>query len=259
MISRSDPNKMGQTHKEFDRSEFSKYKILLWDIDGTLILSIRQGSYKSYFASTMQRVFGSSGQLDKVLSSGMTDTQIIYESLKAMGFTPEEILSKRDVLLKIFKEEMLKIHENTKESYRVLEGVREILKATAQKENFVNALLTGNLSVAAEIKLRSVGLWDYFADSPNVFGEISCDRRDLAFEAQKLFREKYDFDFSCKQFVIIGDTLNDILAARAIGAKVLSVATGPIYKKEDLLKHKPDALVESLKDTDQIIEILENL
>ncbi|GIU81729.1 MAG: hydrolase [Pyrinomonadaceae bacterium] len=241
------------------QNEYAKRKILLWDIDGTLILSTTRGSYKLYFASTMQKVFGSSGDLEAVMPSGMTDTQIMYESLKNKGFTPEKILSKRDVLLRTFKEEMLKVHESGKESYRVLEGVEEILTATLQKQNFVNALLTGNLSVAAEIKLRSVGLWNYFIDSLNVFGEVSCNRKDLAFEALRRFRERYKFNFSPSQFVIIGDTPNDISAARAIGAKVLSVATGRVHGKEDLLKHKPDALVESLKDTEQVLEILENL
>jgi phosphoglycolate phosphatase-like HAD superfamily hydrolase len=235
----------------------SRYKILLWDIDGTLILSNRVGSYRQYFASTMQKVFGSVGQLESLMTSGMTDTQIMYESLKNEGLSPEKILNQKDKLLRTFKEEMLKVIESGKESYKVLEGVKEVLDATSKR--FVNALLTGNLSVAAEIKLRSVGLWHYFATAPNVFGEVSCQRKDLAFEAQKRFRERYDFDFSPKQFIIIGDTPNDILTARAIGAKVLSVATGRAYSEKDLLRYEPDALVQNLKNTDQILEILEKL
>ncbi len=240
-------------------NNLSKLRILLWDIDGTLVLSKVRGGYRHYFEATMRQIFGSCGELEKVMPSGMTDTQIMYEALKAFNFKPENILKKREELLRVFREEMLKAIQAQKEGYRILPGVEEILRATSEKkETFANALLTGNLSVAAEIKLRSVELWHYFADAPNAFGEISCDRRDLAFHAAKLFKEKYAFEFSPQQFIIIGDTPNDIATAKNFGAKVLAVATGR-NQPEDLMKHQPDAVVEDLSDTDKILSILQTI
>ena len=61
-------------------------KILLWDIDGTLMRSTVQGGYKKYFSATMLKVFGSAGTLDDIIPSGMTDTQIMFEALKSEGF-----------------------------------------------------------------------------------------------------------------------------------------------------------------------------
>lgn len=234
-------------------------KILLWDIDGTLMRSTKQGAYKEYFSRTMEKVFGGAGKLDEIVASGMTDTQIMYEALRDEGFTPEQIFAQRKTLLEIFKSEMTDVLRKNGEPYEVLRGVREILDETAENPHFINALLTGNLSVAAEIKLKSVNLWHYFENAPNAFGEISHDRRELATEAGKLFSAFYKFDFPPEQFVVIGDTPNDIACARAFGAKIIAVATGRNHPPQELIEYKPDVLLEDLQDTKRVLEILETL
>ncbi|HEY0050580.1 MAG TPA: HAD hydrolase-like protein [Pyrinomonadaceae bacterium] len=234
-------------------------KILLWDIDGTLMRSTRQGGYVEYFSRTMRQIFGSAGKLDQIQASGMTDTQIMYEALREEGFTPEQIFAAKDDLLKIFKSEMTDVLSKNGEPYEVLGGARRILAETAKNPRFVNALLTGNLSVAAEIKLKSVGLWHYFENAPNAFSEISHDRRELATEAGKLFNDFYKFDFRSEQFIVIGDTPNDIACARALGAKAVAVATGKNHPPQELAAFEPDVLLEDLQDTKKVLEILKNL
>lgn len=234
-------------------------RILLWDIDGTLMRSVVQGGYRKYFAATMQKVFGSAGSLEDIIPSGMTDTQIMFEALRHEGFTSEQIFENRENLLEVFKQEMTKILAEGGEPYEVLPGAREILAATDKSAKFINALLTGNLSVAAEIKLSSVGLWHYFKDSPNAFGEISHRRNDLAVEAGKLFNRRYNFDFSPQQFVVIGDTPNDIACARHFGAKVVAVKTGRNQSAEKLLSCQPDAILENLENTIRVLSLLETV
>lgn len=248
-----------QTPDIQNKTLLKRLRILLWDVDGTLMRSARHGEYIKYFAPAMEKVFGSCGRLDSLKVSGMTDTQIIYESLRDEGLTTEQIFAEKENLLKIFKEEMARFVAANADSYIVLEGVREILAETEKTERFINSLLTGNLSVAAEIKLKSVGLWRYFENSINAFGEISHDRRDLAIEAGKLFREFYRFDFQPEQFIVIGDTPNDIAAARAFGAKCVAVATGRNHPREELSRHFPDFIVDDLADTRKIVEILHTL
>ncbi|HLL99629.1 MAG TPA: HAD hydrolase-like protein [Pyrinomonadaceae bacterium] len=236
-----------------------KLKILLWDIDGTLMRSTVQGAYKEYFSRTMQRLFGSAGSLETMQVSGMTDTQIMYEALRGEGFTPERIFAAKADLLKIFKSEMTGVLAGNGEPYEALRGAREILDETAKNPGFINALLTGNLSVAAEIKLKSVRLWHYFENAPNAFGEVSHDRRELAKEAGRLFKDFYKFDFQPRQFIVIGDTPNDIACARAFGAKAVAVATGRNHPPQELAAYQPDALLEDLRDTKKVLELLENL
>src|ERR1044071_7159168 len=65
--------------------------ILLWDIDGTLIHSLRIGAYKEYTIPVLEEVFGTSGRLANMRVSGMTDLQIIAEALRDEGFSHHEI------------------------------------------------------------------------------------------------------------------------------------------------------------------------
>ena len=66
-------------------------RIILWDIDGTLLHSRRHGAFKEYMEPALVRVFGTAGRLDEMVVSGMTDLQIFTEALRDEGFTAEHI------------------------------------------------------------------------------------------------------------------------------------------------------------------------
>lgn len=234
-------------------------RILLWDIDGTLLQSTRVGAFKEYFAPALEEVYGSSGALGAMSVSGMTDSQIAYEALKNEGFSTEEIFSKIEDFAKTIGEKMSRYVNGQDEPYRLLPGAREILEVASKNPHFVNTLLTGNFAAAAEMKLKYFDLWKYFADKPNTFGEISHDRRQLAKTAGKKIRKFLQIELSNEQFVVIGDTPNDIACARALGAKIVSVATGRNHPSSQLAKYKPDVLLENLGDTKEVLRILETL
>src|SRR4028119_765338 len=87
----------GEQSEKQIRIPHSELRILLWDIDGTLLIAPRGGSYKDYFAPAMERVYGSSGILRGQLKvSGLTDLQIALESLQPEGFSVEQIYAKCD-------------------------------------------------------------------------------------------------------------------------------------------------------------------
>ena len=239
------------------RSKIKDARILLWDIDGTLMTSTRVGAYKEYFSAALKRVYGSAGDLDSVLASGMTDTQIAYEALRGEGFSVADIFARIDLLLEVFNEEMLRAIARADNPYDVFPGVREALAAVHEHPLLLNSLLTGNLSCAAEIKLRYVDLWRYFEFVPHAFGEISHDRRDLAKEAGKRISEFLQAELRPEQFIVIGDTPNDIACARAFGAKAVAVATGRNHPVSELAKYAPDVLLTDLTDTKELLQIFE--
>lgn len=241
------------------KSHSSSLRILLWDIDGTLMSSSVHGAFKKYFAPVMEKIYGSSGKLADLQVSGMTDTQIFYESLKDEGFTPERILDATDELLPVFKKAMSDVIGKTEKPYELKPGVREILATTAENTRFLNALLTGNLSVAAEIKLRYFDLWKYFEGAPNIFGEVSHERRELGLAAVETVGKFVGAQLKPEQFIVIGDTPNDIAAARAFGARMVSVATGSKHTREELTKFKPDVLLDDLSDTEKVLLLFETL
>jgi phosphoglycolate phosphatase len=55
--------------------------------------------------------------------------------------------------------------------------------------------------------------------------------------------------------LVIGDTPLDIRCARAVGARVLAVATG-IHAAEELAPHAPDHLMADLSNHDTVLELL---
>jgi phosphoglycolate phosphatase len=250
---------LNKKNKNSTETPLENIRILLWDIDGTLLRSTVMGGYIKYFSAAMRRVYGSAGEIERVEASGKTDTQIMFEALKNEGFRPEQIFERTDELLKTFKTEMLKFLASGGEPYEALAGAREILTETDRRPDFINALLTGNLSVAAEIKLRAVGLWHFFENSPNAFGEISHERKDLAAAAGRLFRNAFDFDFAPEQFIVIGDTPNDVACARHFGARSVAVLTGRGQTRDKLETERPDVLIEDLTDTRRLLEIFSRL
>lgn len=241
------------------KSKIQNPKVLLWDIDGTLVRSTRGGSFIEYFAPALEKVYGSSGTLNELNVSGMTDSQIAYESLKTKGFSPAKIFEKIDEFTRELGETMTRFVQQEKEPYRLLEGVREILEATSKNSEFVNALLTGNFTGGAKIKLKSFDLWKYFENQPNTFGETSHDRRELAKIAAENIKRFLQIELNHDQFIVIGDTPNDIACARALGAKIISVATGKNYSSAELSEYEPDVLLENLRDTTKVLQILETV
>lgn len=236
----------------------AEMRILLWDIDGTLMTSVKPGAYKRYFAPALEKVFGSSGRLAEMTVSGMTDFQIAYEALKSEGFSVEQISEKIPQMLEVFPVEMRRILDG-EQSHVLLDGVKKLLDYTKSNPRYVNALVTGNLMPAARIKLEKVGLENDFDFEVSAFGEISHSRNDLPVEAMKFARRKYDYDFRPEQFVIIGDTPNDVACARYTGAKVIIVATGRGQTVENLAKHNPDFLFEDFSDSEKVLKVLESL
>ncbi|MDQ4120807.1 MAG: HAD hydrolase-like protein [Acidobacteriota bacterium] len=239
---------------------FEKLRILLWDIDGTLLIAPRGGSYKDYFAPAMERVYGSSGILRGQLKvSGMTDLQIALESLQPEGFSVEQIYSKCDEFCSVMGEEIERVCATEENRFVILPGAREILGATDRNPLFVNALLTGNLPLAARFKLKFVGLDKFFDFSLGAFGNCSHRRIDLPAVAAQSVSTKFDYEFAPSQFIVLGDTPNDIACARHFGAKAVAVATGRNYSAEALTPHKPDYLLNNLTDTAKVLRVLETL
>jgi phosphoglycolate phosphatase len=236
----------------------SDLRILLWDIDGTLIRSARVDSYKNYTAPVLEGVFGTAGRLAEMSVSGMTDLQIVLEALRDEGFTHEQIRERVDDLRASYIREMERAIERGDQSFYLLPGAREILEAAARSVRYRSALLTGNIEPAAHLKMRLVGLSEFF-QLPGAFGDDSHDRRDLPALALARINRHLGLSLRPSQFIVIGDTPNDIACARHFGTRAVAVATGRLYKADDLLACEPDALLPDLSDTEMVMNVFDRL
>jgi phosphoglycolate phosphatase-like HAD superfamily hydrolase len=242
----------------FQQPSPSNPRILLWDIDGTLMRSTRAGSFKDYTIPMLEEVFGTAGRLPEMKVSGMTDLQIVGEALKHEGFTHDHIRERVHELRGSYMKAMHKFTGNGEEVFELLPGVREALGAVAEHPRYHSGLLTGNIEPAAYLKMELLGLADFF-DVPGAFGDESHDRRDLPALASERIRKHLGVDLAPAQFIIIGDTPNDIECARHFGARSVALGTGRFYSTEQLLDCSPDAFIPDLADTQLFLDTLANL
>jgi phosphoglycolate phosphatase len=236
----------------------SSLRILLWDLDGTLVRGTRYGIFKDYTVPMLESVFGTAGCLSEMIVSGMTDLQIVEEALRSEGITREHIISRKDELLRCYIKEMRRATGNGDHLISAIPGAREVLQAVAAHPRYQSALLTGNIEPAAHLKVEITGLAEFFT-LPGAFGDESFDRRDLPAIAAQRINEHLGANLTPEQFIVIGDTPNDIACARHFGARVVAVATGRIHFQDELRACEPDALLPDLSDVQLTMQTLDTL
>ncbi len=233
-------------------------RILLWDLDGTLVRGKRFGTFKDYTVPMLQSVFGTAGCLPELVVSGMTDLQIVEESLRGCGITREHISARKDQLRTSYIAEMKRALREGAHVIEPIPGAHEALEAAHQHPRYRSALLTGNIEPAAHLKVESAGIAKYFT-LPGAFGDESFDRRDLPAKAARRINKHLGAKLRPEQFIVIGDTPNDVACARHFGARVVTVATGRVHSIEELRACEPDAILPDLVDVDLFLLTLDGL
>jgi phosphoglycolate phosphatase len=211
--------------------------VILFDIDGTLVDCA--GSGRAAMREGFRVATGRADAVDSVVFGGMTDRAIARIGLENLG--KQATMNAIDEVLAAYLEVLPRLIA-AEPRFRVIEGASDLVSWTSDR-GFVVGLGTGNLRAGARIKLSHAKLDDAFA-----FGGFGCDAEDRA----ELLRIGYERGRSLGRAergmcVVIGDTPRDISAARAIGARVVAVATGK-FNADLLEEHAPDLLVESLAD-----------
>ena len=150
-------------------------KYLMWDVDGTLILSGGAGKDAMikvikdyYFLGCLDFNKSLAGRTDSdIIKSVVTRLRGRCNSAEAAG-----------LLIRYHMElpKQLPLHKG-----RVLKNVEKTLQYFCRPDSrYCNCLLTGNTSTGAHLKLQHFGLDQYFNHEHSVFGEISENREMLA-------------------------------------------------------------------------------
>lgn len=222
-------------------------RLLLWDIDGTLIQSGHAGEAALKRVATER--FGDDFTLEGIEIAGRTDKGIVRQILqkRKVAATSEAIASILDSYVGYLRDEL------PKREGCVLPGVREILEHTAAQPHLTNALLTGNIVRGAQLKLEHYGLWQYFAFG--AFADDHHDRNQLGPFAHRRARETTGHDFAPDRVDVIGDTEHDIACGKAFGARTVAVATGSRSRAE-LVRHGPDFCFADLASAKEVMNQL---
>jgi phosphoglycolate phosphatase-like HAD superfamily hydrolase len=195
------------------------------------------------FARTLASEFGVHNGTEKIRFGGRTDPSLVRELFHHTG-----IEHRRENVSRFFDAYLFWLDHLLSDSSvgGACPGVRRLLGDLRQRPRPpLLGLLTGNIRLGAEIKLRRYALWDEFA--MGAFGDDDEDRNQIAVIASIRGSQCLGRHLRGEEVLVVGDTPHDIQCARAIGARMLAVATGGA-SWDQLQSHQPDWLVNSLED-----------
>jgi phosphoglycolate phosphatase-like HAD superfamily hydrolase len=225
-------------------------KLVLFDIDGTLVHSNRIG--RTALGRALRDTFGTVGALETISFNGMTDRGLVRELMQAEGWLEADVEER----LPHFYERMAAAGRElfTPEHIRPCPGVVPLLAALAARADVVMALLTGNIRDTAPLKLAAAGI-DPAQFRVGAFGSDSAVRDELFAIALARAEAHLGLRFAPRDVMIVGDTPGDISCARAGGSRVIAVATGP-YSADALRDCRPDHLFNDLTVTQTVLQAL---
>ena len=225
-------------------------KLLLFDIDGTLIRS--HGAGRETMSLALTEVFGTAGPIDDYTMSGKTDPRIITDLLLAAGFSNDEISNKLPEVYRLMTNNGRAIfHQH---DMQPCSGVLPLLTALRRRSDVMLGLVTGNINGTAPLKLIAAGI-NPAQFRLGAYGSDSLDRNHLPGIAIQRAIDLTGYPYAGNNTVVIGDTPADILCARAGKATAVAVASG-WHAAHTLARYQPDHLLENLSDTQKVLDIL---
>jgi phosphoglycolate phosphatase-like HAD superfamily hydrolase len=227
-------------------------RLLLWDIDGTLV---RGGGVGSMALTQAAATVSGVPITQTVMMHGKTDPQILTEVFRAAEIAEHIIPGLLPAAMAEAERLLADAEDDLRRRGGVIEGVGEVLARVAPLPDVRQSLVTGNLVGNAAVKLAAFGLTHFFDVEVGAYGTDHADRDELvpiALErVERLRGERYAPD----QVWVIGDTPNDCACARAANVRCLLVATGQ-FSEAELSTLGADAVLPDLTDTDGVVRLL---
>ncbi len=213
-------------------------RLVLFDIDGTLVHT--GGAGVKAFAKVFATEFQAQDGFASLKFAGRTDVSLVREFFNRHNISPSPVNFERFFERYVFWLDHILSGSHTEMCPGILEFMHQLQHVSPAP---VIGLLTGNIRLGAEIKLRHFGLWERFA--LGAFADDAEDRDQIAQVAKARGSGYCGRPLNGEEVLVIGDTPLDIRCGRAIGAKVLAVATGGA-SLETLVEHRPDWAVKDL-------------
>jgi phosphoglycolate phosphatase len=229
-------------------------RLVLWDIDGTLMRAGQVGA--DIFAIAVEHVVGRHPGEHGVSMGGKTDPQIALEILAGMGLDAREGADHLPLVLDRLEAELAGAVDLIREKGRLLPGVPEVLaRLHGGDGDLAQSILTGNTAANAITKLAAFGLDRWLDLEIGAYGSDNSDRRALVPVAIKRAKTRRGWRLAPPDVWVVGDTPHDLACARAGGARCVLVGTGftPI---EDLRGLGAEAVLNDLSDVDGVVKLL---
>lgn len=206
------------------------HKLILWDIDHTLIETGGVGS--EVFKDAFEQVTGH--QIDRLADvTGRTEQVLFQETLDLY-----DIEDPGDYFPKFVEAQAAGYRaraDEMRQRGRGLPGAREALAAFAERPDIVQTVLTGNPKPSAIAKLETFDLTRYLDLDIGAYGTDDSVRPNLVSIAQTRATNLHGHTYTPESTYIIGDTVGDVEAALQSGAQVVAMTTGKATERQ--LRH----------------------
>ncbi len=215
--------------------------LLFFDINGTLIK--RDERTDLPYSNAVNAFLGTENAMKGVDTSARSDKDVFMEVLKRhkMDFNQR----KWEEFLILYTSE-LKRFAGT-DVWRTNADAVPFVRAL-HDAGYTMALISGELSIGAEFKLKKIGIWNCF--QAGGFGEDGLKRFDIADSALSRVMAMNNLPFD--SIYVIGDTVLDIQTARHLGAKSIAITTGS-HSRVKLLSEEPDYCIDMFSELKDLL------
>jgi phosphoglycolate phosphatase len=225
--------------------------LVLWDIDGTLLVA--DGAGWQLYERALADLYGLRVARPPQLFAGRTDMAIALEILALAG-VPDPAGQLRPFHAHIAAHAPT-VTDHIASRGRMLPGAAAAIAALAGPRHgtvVVQSVLTGNIPELARVKLAALGLTEHLDLAAGAYGDISAVRADLVAVARQNAAVRHGGDFSGRAAVLVGDTPGDVAAALATGASAVGVATGS-FSAPELAEAGAHLVLPDLTDTAAVV------
>ena len=228
----------------------ARRRLILWDIDSTLVQAGPLG--RDLYASAFERVTGRPMRV-QAPTHGRLDPDIFRDTLIANDLDPAA--HPFPAFARALAAAYTVGSDRLRREGAALPGAAGALEALARHPQTVQTVLTGNVRPVARVKLAAFGLGRHLDEDIGAYGTDAMARADLVPVAWRRAGAKHRTAFDATTTVLVGDSVHDVAAGRAAGARVVAVATGR-DGADDLRAAGADVVLADLGDTSVVLRAI---
>ncbi|TVQ64622.1 MAG: HAD family hydrolase [Balneolaceae bacterium] len=213
--------------------------ILLFDIDGTL-MRVKRSFMKELIGRVIAEMRLTGETVNQTSYAGRTDRDIFSQLISSQPDRKRVYEELKETYIKFMYSYFTSDHADA------IAGAEDLV-AFASREGYSMGLCTGNYRETAFLKVEAAGFQECFA-----FGGFGCNHEDRVHLPGEAHEEYVSLNGGLtspdpSDYIIIGDTPNDVRCARYFGARAVTVSTGD-YSDDELRRCEPDLHVRDLRE-----------
>jgi phosphoglycolate phosphatase len=226
-------------------------KLVLFDIDGTLIYHVDTFRFEDQYEMAMREIYNVKDPFSISRYNGTVERYIAWDMVRKYGISRKEFLEKFPAYISAMRK-LLETRGKKDHIFVPIADSLELVKKLSGRPHISLGIITGNAERTAQWKLSHTGFGDYFHFG--LYGDEADDRVELARLVFAKARRELHRICAPSDVIIVGDTVYDIRCGKAVGAMTVAVTTGKHGPKVDFSVEHPDLIVDSLMD-DRVLDL----